>query len=297
MLMEALLFPGEHSTRRFVYTSEGAEAQFCLDASLSAKEPFAQVYPERIAWPTIGGVQIQVDNLNLKLIPQNTSVTDATLDGGFAIRWFLTVKGQDFLNQPVFRLQAVGAEVFSTRTADVLFHWQKPLPPRICTNTPKKGFPHCDLFGISAETKAVAISPAGHLVAVATTGLKPGIHVFDITSVPVRIWQALFPATSGGALDVAFSADGSYIAALLGNGAIHRFEAATGGRHLTVPAKGLTATVMPKGDIVAVGGKLGELVLWRLSDGTIEWKIEPKNFRGDIDSIAVSGDGTTVATL
>ncbi|MBN2718637.1 MAG: WD40 repeat domain-containing protein, partial [Deltaproteobacteria bacterium] len=296
-LIEALLYPGEHSGQQFVYTSEGEEAQFCLDASLSAKDPFAQVYPERIAWPAVGGVQIEVDSLDLKLIPQRDNVTDATLDAGFAIRWYLTVKGQDFSNRPVFRLRAVAAEVFSTETAEVLFHWQKPAAPRICTNTPKDGFPHCDLTGISIESQSIAISPTGDLVAVATTGLKPGIDVYNISSTPVRIWQALFAETSGGALDVTFSADGNYIAALLGNGAIHRFDAISGGRHLMIPSSGLTATVVPPGDVVAVGGKAGELVLWRLSDGTIEWKIEPRNSRGDVDRVAVSGDGRTVATL
>ncbi len=296
-LVEALLYPGEHDDVRFTYTSEGPEAQFCLDASLSASKPFAQVYPERIEWPAIGGVPMQVASLNLKLIPRSDDVTDAELDRGFAIRWHLRAVGQDFAAEPIFRLQAVGAEVFSTASAKILFQWEKPAPPRVCTDQPEDGFPQCDLPGISIESQAVAVSPVGDLAAVATSGLKPGIHVYRITETPTRIWQALFPAQSGGASDVAFSADGRYVVALLGNGAIHRFDARQGGRHLAIPSRGLTARTVPPGDIVAVGGNSGELVFWRLSDGTIEWRLDAKNFRGDIDEIAVSGNGETVATL
>ncbi|MBN2525386.1 MAG: WD40 repeat domain-containing protein [Deltaproteobacteria bacterium] len=296
-LVEALLYPGEHSDERFVYTSEGAEAQFCLDSSLSAKKPFAQVYPERIEWPPVGGVPMLVETLDLKLIPNSDSVTDQALDKGFAIRWLLKAKGQDFSNEPVFRLQAVGAEVFSTETAEILFYWQKPAPPKVCASTVAEGYPACDLPGVSMESQAVAISPLGDLAAVATTGLKPGIQVYRISNTPTRIWQAMFPTDSGGAIDVTFSADGTYVAALLGNGAVHRFDAASGGRHLGIPSAGLTAQIVPPGDVVAVGGKSGELILWRLSDGTIEWKIDARAFRGDVDKIAVSTDGRTLATL
>ncbi|MBN2344259.1 MAG: WD40 repeat domain-containing protein [Deltaproteobacteria bacterium] len=295
-VVEALLYPGEFGHKQFVYISEGDEARYCLDSSLSAEEPFAQVYPERIVWPQIGGVDIRVKSLDLKLVPESDGVTDDALDKGFAIRWFLEADGQDFSNAPVFLLRAVGAEVFSTETAQVLMHWQKPAREKICKEA-EEGFPSCDVADVPLSTQAVAVDPLGDSVAIATTGRKPGIAMYRITGTPQKKWQVLFPEQSGGARDVRFSSDGEYVVALLGNGEIHRFDARTGGRHLSIPSKGMVAHAVPPGDIIAVGGQSGEIVLWRLADGTIEWKVDPKQFRGDIDRMAVSGDGKRIATL
>ena len=70
-VMAALLSPGEFPGKRFVYISEGEEAQYCIDSSLSAKKPFAQVYPERVSWPQIAGLTLVVEKLNLKLVPKD----------------------------------------------------------------------------------------------------------------------------------------------------------------------------------------------------------------------------------
>lgn len=296
ILIEALLYPGEYKETRFVYVSEGDEAQYCLDSSLSAEKPFAQVYPERIVWPQIGGVDMRVESLDLKLVPEDDNVTDEELDKGYGIRWFLEAAGQDFSKEPVFRLRAVGAEIFSTQTAKVLMHWQKPPPQKSCT-AGENGFPSCDLQGISLESQAVAIHPLGEMAAIATTGIKPGMTLYNISNEPTKKWQILFPRESGGAQDVDFSSDGNFVVVLLGNGQIHRFDASNGGNHLSVPSKGLSAQTVPPGDVVAVGGAGGEVIFWRLTDGTIEWKINSRDFRGEIDKIAVSGNGKTIATL
>lgn len=294
--IEALLYPGEHLNKRFVYVSEGEEAQYCLDSSLGAKEPFAQVYLERVLWPTVGGVELEVEKLDLKLMPKGKEVTDEELDFGFAIRWHIEALGQDFSKAPVFKIRAVGAEIYSTKNDNVLMHWQKPMAPQICRES-KDEFPKCDLPNISLASQAVAIGPLGNIAAIATTGLKPGIELYDIEEEPKRRWQILFAADSGGAIDVAFSSDGKYVVALLGNGEIHRFDAQSGGAHLGIPSSGVSAHAVPPGNLIAVGDRGGELVLWRLIDGTIEWKIEGKHFRGNIADISVSENGKIIATL
>ena len=57
--LEALLAPGEFPGRRFEYTSEGEEALFSLDSSLSASEPFAAIHPERLVWPRIADLELK----------------------------------------------------------------------------------------------------------------------------------------------------------------------------------------------------------------------------------------------
>jgi WD40 repeat protein len=143
----------------------------------------------------------------------------------------------------------------------------------------------------------VAINVDATLLALAVTGLKPRIELYDIKATPVLLWQSTFSDVSGGVNDVAFSADGKFVVALLGNGRIHRFDAGSGGRHLAVLSRGTATASVPPGALVAVGGEKGEVVLWRLEDGTIDWKIHPRKSRGDIDKIAVSGDGRIIAAL
>jgi WD40 repeat protein len=143
----------------------------------------------------------------------------------------------------------------------------------------------------------VALAPDGKLVAIARTGIKPGIQLFDISSEPRLLWQNFFSSQSGGAQSVSFSDDGKYLVVLLGNGRIHRFDAAKGGSHMSIPSSGLVAAMVPQGKTVAVAEKNGELTLWRLSDGTIEWHLPPKHNLGMVSKLAVSSNGNRIATL
>jgi hypothetical protein len=295
-LVETLLYPGEFAGRRFIRVSGGDEALYCLDSSLGAREPFAQVYPERLVWPAIGGVALSVDKLDSRLVPAADDVTDDVLDAGFAIRWTLEVLGQDFSRAPVFRLKVVGAEV---RGGDgrVLLHWAGAAARDVCTAPASPDLPACQLDGRSLEAQAIAVSPDGTRLALAMTGMKPRIELYDIAQAPRLLWQSTFSTGSGGAVEVLFSADGRWVVALLGNGRIHRFVADTGGRHMGIPSRGTAARGVPPGRLVAVAGKDGELVLWRLSDGTIEWRIPARSEGGQAARIAVSGDGRRIALL
>jgi hypothetical protein len=98
-------------------------------------------------------------------------------------------------------------------------------------------------------------------------------------------------------VEAAFSADGRWVVALTGAGKLHRFEATSGGRHLSIPSAGRTAIAVPPGRMVAVAGERGAVTLWYLADGTIAWRLPPRKLRGPIDRLAASGDGRRFATL
>jgi hypothetical protein len=110
-------------------------------------------------------------------------------------------------------------------------------------------------------------------------------------------WTALFPASAGGVVEVAFSTDGRWVVALTGDGRIHRLDAATGGLHLAIPSRGRAARSIPPGRAVAVAGEAGEVTVWNLADGTIGWRLPPRDLRGPVDRLAASGNGARFATL
>jgi len=296
-VLEVLLSPGEFHGRTIVHTSKGDEAIFCLDSSLSAKKPFAELYPQRVNWPPVAGLSLKVVGNSLRLSSSKEGVDDETLDKGFAIRWTFLPLGQSFEKEPVFKVQVIGAEVISTVTGRTLMRWRRPAPPDICTSPPHLKDPSCDLLGVGREVRSLALNPAGNKIALAHGGLRPRMEIMSLGSTIKKEWEALFPTDSGGAMEVAFSADGQWVVALTGDGIMHRFDAKTGGRHMSIPSQGRTAQSIPPGHIMAVAGDGGEVTLWYLSDGTIAWRLPPRKLRGPVDRLATSGDGNRFATL
>jgi hypothetical protein len=281
----------------FGHVIEGEAAQFCLDSSLGGSEPFAEADPGRVRWPTAAGLPIVVRGGAVRLAPSRPGVDDSDLDRGFAVRWVLQPLGQVFDARPRFEVEVVEVEVLATNDGQTLMAWRAPPAPPVCRSDPAAGRPSCDLDGVSREARALALSPDGELLAMALGGLRPRIEVYDVIAEPRLAWQALFPTDTGGAVEVAFSADGRWVVALSGTGRMHRFDARSGGSHLTIPSKGLTARALPPGRIMAVAGERGEVTLWFLSDGTIAWRLPPRKLRGPVDRIAASGDGRRFATL
>jgi hypothetical protein len=168
----------------------------------------------------------------------------------------------------------------------------------VCSGTAgRTGAPACDLDGIGREVRAAALDPSGRLAGLALAGLRPRIEVYDVEKEPRLLWQCLFPENSGGPMEIAFSADGRWIVALSARGRMHRFDAVTGGNHLSVESKGQTARAIPPGRIMAVAGDQGEVTLWYLEDGTIAWRLPPRRKRGPVDHLAASGEGSRFATL
>jgi hypothetical protein len=296
-VLETLLAPGEFPGRRFTHVVEGEAALFCLDSSLGGSEPFAEVDPGRVAWPRVAGLHIEARGAAVRLSPAGPQVSDEDLDRGFAVRWTLRPLGQVFDPRPHFAVQIAAVEVLSAGDGNLLLSWREPAAIPVCDPRSKPGRPSCDLPGVSREARALSLSPDGELLALALGGLRPRVEVYDVQAQPQLIWQSLFPSASGGAVEVAFSSDGEWIVALTGGGRLHRFDARTGGRHLAIPSKGLTARALPPGRIMAVAGERGEVTLWFLADGTIAWRLPPRKLRGPVDRIAASGDGRRFATL
>ncbi len=295
--LETLLAPGEFSGRRFVHLSTGEEAAYSLDSSLSAMEPFAELHPERLPWPRVAGLELVAESPPLKLRPASQGVDDDLLDRGFTARWILRALGQRFDPKPHFAVEVVEAEVIADGDGKRLFFWRADPPPAVCRRDAKRGSPNCDLSGVSREARALALSPDGALLAVALGGLRPRLEIYDVRDEPRLVWQSLFAKGSGGAVEVAFSADREWVVALTGRGRMHRFAAASGGQHMTIPSTGRTARAIPPGRIVAVAGDAGEVTFWYLADGTIAWRLPPRRLRGPIDRLAPSGDGRRFATL
>lgn len=48
---------------------------------------------------------------------------------------------------------------------------------------------------------------------------------------------------------------------------------------------------------MAVAGAEGEVTFWYLEDGTISWRLPPRQLRGPVDRLAASTDGKRFATL
>jgi hypothetical protein len=296
-VLEALLAPGEFPARRFSHVVEGDAALFCLDASLGSTEPFAEAHPSRVSWPDVAGLELRVAGGPLRLEPSPPGIDDAALDSGFAVRWILEPLGQRFDSGPRFEARPVAVEVLTAADGRQLLSWRENRTAAICREDQRSGRPACELAGVSREARAVALSPDGGLVAIATGGLRPRMEIYDVAEVPALRWQSLFPPGSGGAVEVSFSADGRWVVGLTATGRAHRFEARGGGRHLEIPSSGRAARAVPPGRLLAVGGERGELTLWHLSDGTIEWRLPPRRGRGPVDRVAASGDGSRLATL
>ncbi|MCP4600952.1 MAG: hypothetical protein GY847_10565 [Proteobacteria bacterium] len=296
-VLETFLAPHEFPERIFVHVSQGSEAAFSLDSSLSSVEPFAELHPERLPWPEIAGLELKAESLALKLKPAFQGVDDDVLDAGFTVRWILKSLGQRFEPEPHFAAKVIEAEVLAAKDSRRLFFWRAPPPPLVCRSEVSPGHPNCDLEGISREVRAMALSPDGELLALALGGLRPRLEVYNVAQKPRLVWQSLFGAQSGGAVEVAFSADKEWVVALTGRGRMHRFDADSGGRHLSIPSFGRTARAIPPGRIMAVAGEAGEVKLWYLADGTIAWHLPPRRVRGPIDRLAASGNGKRFATL
>jgi len=295
-VVEAMLSPAEFPALRISHVSENDEALFCLDSSLGAQKPFVQVYPERIPMPDMGGVRIRVVKTERRLTPVAEGVTDRTLDAGFAIRWLFRPLGLRFDDGPSFVVAAVGAEVFSTKTGQTLMFWEDAKADPICDPSRPAGAPRCDLPGISREVRDIALSPDGGWVALAISGIKPRLELYRIDDAPHLHWQTAFPTESGGVLHVAFSDDGHFVTALLGDGATHRFDL-QGGRHLRIPSLGRTALAAPQGNRVLIGGRNGTVTLWRLQDGTIDWQLPARTIRSPAAKLAISANGQRIAMV
>ncbi len=295
--LETFLAPGEFPGRKFEYVSQGREATYSIDSSLSASEPFAELHPERLPWPQIAGLDLIAESPPLKLKPVTEGIDDDVLDKGFSVRWILKALGQRFEPAPHFAAAVVEAEVIAERDGRRLFFWRAPPPPVVCKSRPSAGHPNCDLSGVSREAKAMALSPDGKLLALAVGGIRPRLEVYNVAAEPSLAWQSLFAVKSGGAVEVAFSTDREWVVALTGRGRMHRFDAETGGRHMSIPSSGRAARAIPPGRVMAVAGEAGEVNLWYLVDGTIAWRLPPRRLRGPIDRLAASGDGRRFATL
>jgi hypothetical protein len=296
-VLEALLAPGEFPRRRFAFSVTGDEALFVLDASLGAKEPRAEVHPSRVAWPRVAGLALEVEGGPRRLLPTREGIDDADLDAGISVRFVLASLGQRFSPAPRFAIRLEAVDVLSAKDDRALLAWRAAPAPSICAAPTVRGGPDCDLSGVSLEARAVALSPDGRRLALAAGGLRPRVEVYDLAGDPGRTWQSLFPPRGGGPVEVAFSADGSYLAVLTGGGGLHRFDAVTGGGHLAIPATGRTARGLPPGHVMAVAGAEGEVTLWYLEDGTIAWRLPPRKVRGPVTRLAASGDGRHLATL
>ncbi len=296
-VLEALLAPGEFPGRRFVHLSAAAQANFCLDASLGAAEPFIELHPERLRWPQVAGLALRVESDPVQLKPAPGDISDDDLDAGFTVEWTVIPLGQRFQPVPHFAVGVVAARVVSLTDGRTLIHWQADPPPPVCRPNPPTGAPKCDLPGVSREASAMALSPDGTLLALALGGLHPRLEVYTLNPEPTRRWQALFPTKSGGVQETTFSADGRWIVALTGRGRLHRFDARRGGRHMSVRSKGRAACAIPPGRVMAVAGESGEVSLWYLSDGTIAWHLPARQLLGPIDKLATSGNGRRFATL
>ena len=296
-VLEAFLAPAEFSNRRFVYVSKGREAAFSLDSSLSATEPFAELHPDRLEWPKVAGLELRSEGGTLKLKPALPGVDDDTLDRGFSVRWTFAPLGQRFEPFPYFAVTVVEAEVIARDSGERLFFWQAPKAPPLCRLYAEEGAPNCTLKGVGREARSLAISPDGKYLALALGGLRPRLEVYDIRETPFLAWFSLFGTDSGGAVETAFSTDGKWVVALTGRGRLHRFEALSGGRHMSIPSRGRTAKAIPPGKIMAVAGEAGAVQFWYLEDGTIAWSLRPRDFRGPVDRLAASGDGGRFATL
>jgi hypothetical protein len=295
--LEALLAPAEFAKKPFAYESRGDEAQFCLDVSAGASGVTAVLNPERVRWPSVGGVPVAVRGGGLALAPSSPGVTAEAIDRGVTISWTLAPLGQVFSPRPALEVEVIAAVVRSAADGAALLAYRAPAPAPRCRDDAPAGAPRCDLDGVGREARALALAPRGGLVAVAMGGLKPRLEMYAVADGVRLEWTALFPPSAGGVVEVAFSTDGRWIVALTGDGRLHRLDARTGGLHLVIPSRGRAARALAPGRAIAVAGDGGEVTLWNLADGTIAWRLPPRNLRGPVDKLAASGDGHRFATL
>jgi WD40 repeat protein len=104
------------------------------------------------------------------------------------------------------------------------------------------------------------------------------------------------PLGSGSPHELAFSPDGSHLAATLANGEIRLFDTAAGGppRTLVNPAGATSVAFSPDGKLIAVGGYDGRVRIWRGADGALIHTLGRHD--GTVWTIAFAPDGRHVAS-
>jgi hypothetical protein len=104
-------------------------------------------------------------------------------------------------------------------------------------------------------------------------------------------------AHSGGVLGLAVAPDGSFFVTSGADGAVKRFDAATGkpGQEFKAPGREvLCLAVNPGLGLLAGGGAKGEAFLWTLADGKLARKIEAHD--GPVTGISLNEDAGLLAT-
>lgn len=124
------------------------------------------------------------------------------------------------------------------------------------------------------HTSGVAYSPDGTLLATGVMDSQPGVHIWRLSD------GALIHALDGIAgttYDVAFSPDGLTLAAVgqpnMGGVTAMLYDVGSGAIIRTLPThSGMysdTVAFSPDGSLIATGGYMGAIEIWRASDGTL----------------------------
>jgi WD40 repeat protein len=144
------------------------------------------------------------------------------------------------------------------------------------------------------EASHIAYSPDGKFLA---ASVKEGISIYDIAA---RAWISAFKSPKGGYGRIAYSPDGTRIAAAsVATTSAFILNAATGKTLKTLNGhkKGVSSLAFsPDGKRIASGDMEGMIIVWNVDKGNALAALDDPGYRREVRTLAFSPDGKRVAS-
>lgn len=299
--LEVFLSPSDFPDALARLTLSGVSADFAVNLDLSTLQ--GQALADRVQWPELGGRPLAVSAPASGITLAAARPRPRAPNGGNAeewlageelrLEWYLTPEEGDTQGSLRGRVRAVRLATSDDLT---LATWIAPPPPEGCAErfTPG-GAPRCHVHGVSRAIQSLSIDISGRWVAIAGGDLRPRVDIWELESFTIAR-RIAFPPWQGSPQGATYTADGRLLVVVDGVGAVHLWNAATGGEHRQISAAAQAFTLLDAGRLIAVADGQGGVTLWRTDDGTIASRLGSASGRVS-QRLTSSGDGQRLAAL
>ena len=273
---------------------DGESADFAVNLDLSTLR--GEALPGRVRWPSIGGRPLEVSAPAgpIELAPPADGAARAAegIEGrALRLEWYLRPEEGEAQGPMRGTVQAVRLATVEEGLTRTVAAWTAVADRSGCA---ERGEPRCRAGGVSRAVRSLAIDPSGRWVAVAGGDLRPRVDVWERASFTVAR-RIAFPPWQGSPLGAEFTPDGRLLVVGDAAGAIHLWNAATGGEHRRIDTDAQVFVLLGMGRLIAASSGRGGLTIWRTGDGTISTRLAATERPSAM--LAASGDGLRLAAL